>query len=114
MKVNNIMKDDACLISASIEELNNEDREVIKELNSIIENDLHIELQGFKKIDRTLLWEHVKSINGVLKNVATESVTGTNNLLKACAILIGRKVGLKPVRRRANGKKEPWWKRRIN
>ena len=114
MGVNNIVKDDACLIFADIEELNNEDREIIKELNSIIENDLHIELQGFKKIDRTLLREHVKSINGVLKNVATESVTGTNNLLKACAILIGRKVGLKRVHRTANGKKEPWWKRRIN
>ena len=49
-----------------------------------------------------------------MKNVATESVTGINNLLKACAILIGRKVGLKPVRRRANGKKEPWWKRRTS
>ena len=50
----------------------------------------------------------------LLKNVATESVNGTNNLIKACAILIRRKVGLKPVRKRVNGKKEPWWKRRIN
>ena len=114
MKMNNIVKDDACLTSANIEELHNEDRENIKELNSIIENDLHIELQGFKKVDRTLLREHIKNIYRVLKNVATESVTGTNNLLKACAILIGRKVGLKPVRRRANGKKGPRRKRRIS
>ena len=114
VEVNNTVKDDAFLISANIEELNNEDREIIEELTSIIKNDLHIELQGFKKVDKTLLRKHVKSINGVLKNVARESVTGTNDLLKACAILIGRKVGLKPVCRRANGKKEPWWKRRIN
>ena len=114
VEVNNTVKDDSCLISANIEELSNEEREIIEELNSIIKNDLHIELQGFKKVDRTLLRKHVKSINGILKNVATESVTGTNDLLKACAILIGRKVGLKPVRRRANGRKEPWWKRRIN
>ena len=36
VEVNNIVKDHACLISASIEELNNEDREIIKELHSII------------------------------------------------------------------------------
>ena len=102
------------MISANIEELNNEDREIIEELNSIIKNDLHIELHGFKEVDRTLLREHVKNINGVLKYVAAESVTGTINLLKACAILIGRIVGLKPMRRRTNGKKELWWIRRIN
>ena len=34
VEVNNIVKDDACLISANIEELNNEDREIIKELRN--------------------------------------------------------------------------------
>ena len=49
-----------------------------------------------------------------LKNVAMESATGTDNLIKACAVLIGRKVGLEHVQRIACGKTEPWWKRRVN
>lgn len=50
-------------------------------------------------------------MNGVLKNIATESITGTNNLTKAYTILIVRNVGLKPNRKRTNEMKEPWWKR---
>ena len=81
------MNDHTCLISANIQELNSEDRAIIKEINSIIENNLDSELQWFKKVDRTLLRAHMKNINGILKNVATESVTRANNLIKACAIL---------------------------
>lgn len=73
-----------------------------------------MELQGFKKVDRILLRYHVKKVNGVLKNFATENITGTDNLIKACTILIGRNVVLKPNRKRAYVMKEPWCKRRMN
>ena len=46
-------------------------------------------------------------------NIVTDNITATNNLVKACAILIGRKLGLKSSRKRIEAK-EPWWKRRIN
>lgn len=46
-------------------------------------------------------------------NKVTDSIAATNNLVKACAILIGRKLGLKPSRKRIETK-EPWLKRRIN
>ncbi|XP_063599202.1 uncharacterized protein LOC134775604 [Penaeus indicus] len=93
----------------NIQELTDEEREIIEEISSITEHNLDMELQGFKKVERTLLRKHVKEVNNVLGNIVTESISGTNN----CTILIGRKLGLKPYRKRANGMKEPWWKRRI-
>ena len=76
-------------------------------------NDHDRELQGFKKVDTSVLREHVQNINRVLGNIVTDNITAKNNLVKACAILIGRKLGLKPSRKRIEAK-EPWWKRRIN
>ncbi|XP_063598714.1 uncharacterized protein LOC134775182 [Penaeus indicus] len=97
----------------NVQELTDEEREIIEEISSITEHNLDMELQGFKKVERTLLRKHVKEVNNVLGNIITESISGTNNSIKACTILIGRKVGLKPYRKRANEMKEPWWKRRI-
>lgn len=73
-----------------IKEISNKDRE-ITELNSITEHNLDMPLQGFKKVNKTLLREHVKKANGVLENISMESRTETNNLIKACATLIGGK-----------------------
>ena len=52
-------------------------------------------------------------VNAILKGIKSENITETNRLIRACAIFVGRKVGLKPKQRRGNPLKEPWWKRRI-
>ena len=114
MEENNIESDNTGLVFENIQELSDEETEMIEEINRITENDLDMELQGFKKVNRKWLKYHTKKVNGILKNIATESITGTNNLIKACTILIGRNVGLKPNRQRVNWMKEPWWNRRIN
>ena len=77
------------LTSATTLELSHQDRELIEEIKSTIENDLETELQGFKKVDRALLREHVQNVNRVLGSIVTDNITATNNLVKACAILIG-------------------------
>ena len=101
------------MASENILELSDHDRELLEEIKSTIENDLDTELQGFKKVDRSVVREHVQNVNRVLGNIVTDNKTSTNNLVKACAILIGRKLGLKPSRKRRETI-EPWWKRRIN
>ena len=101
------------MASENILELSDHDRELLEEIKSTVENDLDTELQGFKKVDRAVLREHVQNVNRVLGNIVKDNITATNNLVKACAILIGRKLGLKPSRKRIEAK-EPWWKRRIN
>ena len=47
-------------------------------------------------------------INAILKGIKSENITGTNRLIRACAIFVGRKVELKPKERRGNPLKEPW------
>ena len=69
-------------------ELSNYDGELLEEIGSTIENDLYTELQGFKKVDRAILREHVQNVNRVLGNIVTDNITATNNLVKTCAILI--------------------------
>ena len=34
--------------------------------------------------------------NAILKEIKSDSITETNRLIRACAIFVGRKVGLKP------------------
>ena len=48
-----------------------------------------------------------------MSGIISENITETNRLIRACAIFMGRKVGLKPKQRRGNPVKELWWKRRI-
>ena len=52
-------------------------------------------------------------INAILKEIKSGNITETNRLIRACAIFVGRKVGLKPKQRRENPVKEPWRKRRM-
>ena len=101
------------MASANILELANHDRERIEEVKSRIKKDLDAELQGFRKEDRALLRQHVQNENRVMGNIVIDNITATNNLVWACAILVGVKLGLKASREKIETK-EPWWKRRIN
>ena len=51
--------------------------------------------------------------NAFLMEIKSDNIMKTNRLIRACAIFMGKKVGLKPNQRRGNAVKEPWWKRRI-
>ena len=42
----------------------------------------------------------------------TDNLTSTNNLIKACSILVGKEAGLK-VFKKQQARVTPWWKRRI-
>ena len=50
------------LTSATTLERSHQDRELIEEIKSTIENDLETELQKFKKVDRALLRELVQKM----------------------------------------------------
>ena len=43
-------------------------------------------------------------VNAILKEIKSDNITETNRLIRACAIFVGRKVGLKPYQRA----KETW------
>eukprot|EP00795_Rhopilema_esculentum_P006460 gene6460-11908_t len=48
------------LVFVNIQEVTDDKREIIEEINSIIEHNLEVELQGFKEVERTSLRKHVK------------------------------------------------------
>ena len=54
-----------------------------------------------QKIDWTM------KANAILKETESENITEIIRLIKACAMFVGKKVGLKPNQRRGNSVKEP-------
>ena len=96
-----------------VEELDEEERDIIEEINHIIDENLSRKFVGFKKIERSVLREKVSKVNRVLNKIRTENLSGTNTLIKACSVYIAGAAGLKPVQVRHGNSKEPWWKRRI-
>ena len=97
MEENDTVNNNDPMASANILEISNHDRELIEEIKSKIGHDFDTELQGFKKVDRVVLREHVRNVNRVLGNIVTDNITATKKLLKTCATLIGRQLGLKSV-----------------
>ena len=49
-------------------------------------------------------------MNRVIEFIETKNITQTNNLIKAASVWVADKLGLKKYE---GGKKDPWWKRRI-
>ena len=52
-------------------------------------------------------------VNAILKRIKSVNVRETNRLIRARAIFVERKVGLKPNESRGNAAKKPCLKRRI-
>ena len=109
----NVLQNNVSLSFENIEGRREEEKIMIKNIIEIAEHNLEEEVNGFKKVDRNLLKDWTMKTNAILKGIKSENITGTNRLIRACAIFVGRKAGLKPKQRRENPVKEPWWKRRI-
>ena len=108
----NVLQNNVSLSFENIEGRSEEEKIMIKNIIEIAEHNLEEELNGFKKADRNLLKDWIMKINAILRGIKSENITGTNRLIRACAIFVGRKLGFKPKQRRGNPVKEPWWKTR--
>ena len=102
----NILQNNITLSFGNVEGMSEEEKSMIKDIIDITEHKLEDELNGFKKVDRNLLKDRIGKVNGILKEIKSDNITGTNRLTKACAIFVGRKVGFKPNQIRANAAKE--------
>lgn len=71
------------------------------------------ELPSLKKVNQKVLKQEVETINAIIHNIKTETVTDINNLLFAGAYVVSEKLGKLRSSRGAERKKEPWWKRRV-
>ena len=109
----NVLQVNVSLSFENVEGRSEEEKIMIKNIIKIAEHNVDEEVNGLKKVDRNLLKDWAMKVNAILKRIKSENITETNKLIGACAIFMGRKVGLKPNQRRGNAVKEPWWKRRI-
>ena len=109
----NVLQNNVSLSLENVEGRSEEEKIMIKNIIETVEHNLEEEVNGLKKVDSNLLKDWTMEINAILKGIKSENITETNRLIRACAIFVGRKVGLKPKQRRGNPVKEPWWKRRI-
>ena len=109
----NVLQVNVSLSFENVEGSSEEEKITIKYFIKIAEHNVDEEVNGLKKVDRNLLKDWTMKVNAILKRIKSENITETNKLIGACAIFVGRKVGLKPNQRKGNTVKEPWWKRRI-
>ena len=103
----NALQNNVSLSFANVEGRSEEEKIMIKNSIEIAAHNLEEEVNGFKKVDSNLLKDWT------IKGMKSENITETNRLIRACAIFVGRKVGLKPKQKRENPVEEPWWRRRI-
>ena len=68
----------------------------------IAEHNLDEEVNGFKKLDRSLLKDWTTKVNTILKEVKSDNITKTNRLTKTCVIFVGRKEDPKSDQRCCN------------
>ena len=65
---------------------------------------------NLRNVERSRLKTAMSEVNEVIAFINTETITDTNKLLNAAAVVIGRRLGF---RGQTGKKEEPWWKRRI-
>ena len=103
----NVLQNNVSLSFENVEGRSEEEKIMIKNITEIAEHNLEEEVNGFQKVGRNLLKTWTMKINAILKGIKSENITESNRLIRACAIFVGRKVGLKPKQRRGNPVKEP-------
>ena len=92
----NVLQNNVSLSFENVEGRSEEEKIMIKNIIEIAEHNLEEEVNGFKKVDRNLLKDWAMKINAILKGIKSENIMETNRLIRACAIFVGGKVGLKP------------------
>ena len=101
----NVLQNNVSLSFENIEGKSEEKKIMIKNITEIAEHNLEEEVNRFLKVDRNLLKDWTMKINAILKGIKSENVTESNRLIRACAIFLGRKVGLKPRQRRKSSER---------
>ena len=91
-------------------EIRQEDNDIVSRLKEILQTDLN-NVPSLKTIDSAKVKAETKKINEILKNVTFTNIDNMRDVIKAAAILVSERVGVK--RKTAQKQKDPFWKRRI-
>ena len=87
------------------------EKATVERLKIIMNEKKRKPLPSLKKINKEQILKEVKEVNEVLEKVRTDTITTTNDLMYAAAVIVSENLGL--TREPIKVRKEPWWKRRL-
>ena len=107
------MRDILTALEADAEIGNLEEKEVstIEEIAKLLERRQEEKLPGFREVPNRTLLEETAKIDKVLCEFKTHSITKTNELFYAGAVVATNRLGVKI--NKAAERKEPMWRRRL-
>ena len=92
-------------------DMNEEEKEIMDQLKKVMEMAEIPKPINLRKMDRNRVRKKTQLVNKVIQKYHTNSITGTNKLIRAGAIVVCNLLGVKEKERKE--KQEPFWKRRI-
>ena len=100
------------------EDLDQDNSNLTEEENAIVSRIKEIRMQGnirtvksLRNINKLELRSETAKVNGALKHIETKNITETRDLLKAAAVVICERLGVKDTT--VTRGERPWWMRRI-
>ncbi|MCH2405554.1 MAG: hypothetical protein MK200_05110 [Nitrosopumilus sp.] len=99
------------IVNIDADNVSDVEKGIMDELQKIIEMVEMPKSINLRKIDRGRVREKTQVVNKVIHKYHTNSITGTNKLIRAGAIVVCNLLGVKNVDTKE--KQEPFWKRRI-
>ena len=81
------------------------------ETAEVIERGRKDKVPGLRNVPKNKLLEETAEVDKVLSKIKTHSITKTNELFYAGAVVVTNRLGVKIDR--VAGRKEPMWKRRL-
>ena len=91
--------------------LDEEEVAIVKEIAEVIERGWKNRLPALRNVPKEKLLEETAKVDKVLSKFKTHSITKTNELFYAGAVIVTNRLGVKIDK--VAGKKEPLWKRRL-
>ena len=83
----------------------------MNEIKLVLEEDKGEQLTSLRHVERKKLRKAAQESNEILAHIRTADITGTNRLVRAAAIVVTRRLGIKKIS--TEPRKEPFWIRRI-
>ena len=91
--------------------LDEEEVAIVMEIAEVIEKDKKDQLPALRNVPKKKLLEETAKVDKVLTKFKTHSITKTNELFHAGAVLVTNRLGVKIDK--VTQRKEPMWKRRL-
>ena len=98
-------------MSRDTEGLTDEENEIYNRIMRVVNGEERRRLPALRKVNRKKLKAGVKKVNQVLKKMAPEGITNTNDLIYAGAVVVTEE--LRARNKKGTKPKEPLWKRRL-